>query len=342
MVPYAGWEMPVYYKGIIEEYTQCRQKAAVFDISHMGEIIFEGDLVSSGLDCLFTCSLAELKPGKAKYTLVLNESGGILDDLIVFKIAEDKLMVVTNASTRKKIFEHINNNIKSDILKDISDDTAKIDIQGPSSARIINNVLAEGISLDYFNFMHLNYSGSEILVSRTGYTGEHGYELFIPAEKSGAIWNNVLRDGEAAPAGLGARNILRMEMGYSLYGAEIDEKISPIEAGLEFAVNYSSSFLGKEALLKMKDKTTLKKRIAFVTSSRRVPKQEWKILADGKEAGYVTSGTFSPALSRGIGMGYLKSDFGNIKTVSLAGERGINLDAEIIDIPFYRKGSLKN
>jgi len=340
MAPFAGWSMPVYFSGIIDEYNSCRNSSALFDTCHMGEFIIEGDL--SELNYLVTQSLLHIKNGSASYGFILNENGGIIDDLIVFKISPTKVMLVVNAGTVEKDFLYLKERLKTAEIKDISSETSKIDVQGPLSGKVINDILGIDPELSFFNFNYYNYNGSEIIISRTGYTGELGYEIYSDNPKITELWNKFLKDERVRPAGLGARDILRLEMGYSLYGNDIDEDVTPVEAGLEFFIDFDKEFEGKEALLKQKNEGAERKKTAFKVNSRRSPRPGYKILAKDEEIGFVTSGAFSPALSKGIGMGYVKEKYSESGNEIVINGGTLRLEALTVKLPFYKEGSLKD
>src|SRR6185369_2562753 len=222
-----------------------------FDICHMGEFLFEGDFDASGLEDVFTFSVKTIPVGRSRYGFLLNEEGGIIDDLIVFRLSGDKVMIVVNAATAPKDFAAIQGRLRGGKFTDITAATGKLDIQGPLSRDVMVGLFGEEVAkIPYFKFITMNILGVEAIVSRTGYTGELGYEIFIPSEKVCALWDLFLLDERVKPAGLGARDVLRLEVGYSLYGSDIGEDTTPLEAGLESFVNFDKNFVGKDALLK--------------------------------------------------------------------------------------------
>ena len=305
-VGFCGWEMPVQYSGVIKEHDACRNAAALFDISHMGEFFYEGDIANSGINNATTTDFVKLAIGKCKYGFLLNEKGGVIDDLIVYKIDNTHLMFVVNAARIDVDFEQIKSHIKSGIFENRSDVTSKIDIQGPKSKEILQQITPFDLGeLKYFGFKETMLLGSKAIVSRTGYTGELGYELYVSNDIAPALWDKLIELG-ALPAGLGARDVLRLEKGYSLYGHELDEDTTPAEAGIDMFVQYEShDFTGKEALLKQKQQGVSKKIIPFVTNSKRTPRNGFEIHQNGKKIGVVTSGTYSPSVGTGIGLGFV-------------------------------------
>ena len=343
MAPFGGWHMPIQYEGIIAEHAWCRTSAALFDICHMGEFLFEGDFAAGGLEDVFTFSVATIPVGRSRYGFLLNEQGGIVDDLIVFRLAADKAMIVVNAATASKDFVAIKERLKGGDFADISAGTGKLDIQGPLSRDVMVAAFgAEIAAIPYFRFITMNILGVEAIVSRTGYTGELGYEVFIPAEKVGEMWDLLLKDPRVRPAGLGARDVLRLEVGYSLYGSDIDEGVTPLEAGLEGFVDLTKSFVGKEALLRQREQGMNRKKAAFEVNSRRSPRHHYELCFCGESVGSVTSGVFSPMLGRGIGLGFVKPELAVVGTPLTITHERVSMEATICELPFYRGGSLRS
>lgn len=343
MAPFGGWDMPIQYEGIIAEHAWCRQKAALFDICHMGEFIFQGEFEAGGLEDIFTFSIKTIPLGRSRYGFLLNERGGIIDDLIVFRISEDKVMIVVNAATAVNDFAVISQRLKGGMFTNITDATGKLDIQGPLSRDVMVAAFGEQVAaIPYFKFITINILGVEAIVSRTGYTGELGYEIFIPAEKVCLLWDLLLKDERVKPAGLGARDVLRLEVGYSLYGSDIDEQTTPLEAGLESFVNFDKSFIGKEALLRQKGEGVKRQKVAFQVSSRRSPRHHYEIFAGNRLVGNVTSGVFSPMLSCGIGIGFAcAGEYPAGSLLTIQHER-VSMEAAVCELPFFRGGSLRS
>ena len=308
-VGFCGWDMPVQYTSVIKEHDACRNAAALFDISHMGEFFYEGDIANSGINNATTTDFVKLPVGKCKYGFLLNEKGGVIDDLIVYKIDDTHLMFVVNAARIDVDFEQIKSHIKSGVFENKSDVISKIDIQGPKSKEILQQIATFDLGeLKYFGFRETMLLGSKAIVSRTGYTGELGYELYVDNDIAPVLWDKLIELG-ALPAGLGARDVLRLEKGYSLYGHELDVDTTPAEAGIDMFVQYDShDFTGKEALLKQKEKGISKKIIPFVTNSKRTPRNGFEIYQNGKKIGVVTSGTYSPSVGTGIGLGFVDTN----------------------------------
>ena len=343
MAPFGGWDMPIQYEGIIAEHTWCRSKASLFDICHMGEFIFQGDFESGGLEDVFTFSVKSIPLGRSRYGFLLNEQGGIIDDLIVFRIAGDKVMIVVNAATAPKDFAAIKGRLKGGVFTDITAATGKLDLQGPLSRDVMVAFFGEEVaSIPYFKFITMNILGVPAIVSRTGYTGELGYEIFIPAEKVCELWDLLLTDERVKPAGLGARDVLRLEVGYSLYGSDIDEDTTPLEAGLDGFVNFDKSFVGKDALLRVKEQGVARKKIAFEVAGRRSPRHHYDICSAGKVAGNVTSGVFSPMLGRGIGIGFVTPEHAAIGTPLTISHERVSMEATVCELPFFKDGSVRS
>ena len=344
LVPFAGWEMPLHYEGILAEYDSCRKNTAIFDTSHMGEYLLEGDPEKCGFDQIVTVRLKDMALKTCRYGLMLNPKGGVIDDLIVYRIAPDKWMTVVNAGQIEKKAEHFLQHLgKEARFSDVSLQTGKLDIQGPQSREILSS-LVDGIEkLDYYTFDYFQVLGERGIVSRTGYTGELGYEIYFPWEKIVELWREILKNNHVKPAGLGVRDVLRIEMGYSLYGHELDESISPLEAGLSKFVDLEKEFIGKDAILQERKTGVKRKMIYFASGSRRSPRAHHKIFtADEKEIGEVTSGTFSPSLLKGIGIGLIKSMPMERGERIFVGELQNSIEAQITSRPFYKNGSIKN
>ena len=343
MAPFGGWDMPIQYEGIIAEHRACRQQAALFDICHMGEFIFSGDMVADGLEDVFTFSVASIPIGRSRYGFLLNEAGGIIDDLIVFRLAEDKAMIVVNAATADNDFEVIASRLKGGGIANVTEQTGKLDLQGPLSRDVMGRLFDPAVcNLPYFKFTTAKILGFEAIVSRTGYTGELGYEIFIPQEKIPELWELILSDDRVKPAGLGSRDLLRLEVGYSLYGSDLSETITPLEAGLENFVNFDSRFVGKDALLHQKSVGLTRVKVPFKVASRRSPRHDYTIMSGSDTAGIVTSGAFSPMLGCGIGIGFVPPKLAALGTALTVCHDKVSMEAEVCQLPFYKGGSLRN
>ena len=338
MVPFAGWNMPVQYTGIIEEHLHTRSKAGLFDICHMGEFILKGRGVGRDINNLVTRRIDDMDIGKCRYGFMLNDKGGIIDDLIVFKISQEEYMLVVNAGTIEKDRKWIEAHVSSDTkVEDVSASLAKLDIQGPLSGKIMGSLAGKEIidNLKRYNFVYTEIEGAKILISRTGYTGELGYELFFPAEYSEKLWDMLLKFDEAKPIGLGARGTLRLEMGYSLYGHDIDEEHNPLEANLSRFVYMDKQFIGRSALLQAQGKEITKQLIGFICEGRRSAREHYSVFKDGKEIGIVTSGGFSPCLKKGIGLCYIDKKLAEDGQEVILTDGKVNIKAILKNPPIY-------
>jgi len=344
LAPFGGWNMPIQYEGgILAEHRWCREKAALFDVCHMGEFLYRGDIVDGGLEDIFTFSVASIPEGRSRYGFLLNEQGGVIDDLIVFRLAKDEVMIVVNAATADNDFGVIRSRLKENAnFSDISAATGKLDPQGPLSQDVMIDLLGRKIaSIPYFRFVTMEVLGSKAIVSRTGYTGELGYEIFLPAEKTVELWDKLLKDPRVKPAGLGARDLLRLEVGYSLYGNDLDETITPLEAGLEGFVNFDSEFIGKDALLRQRATGLKRSKVSFRVGSRRSPRHHYEIWSGDRKVGITTSGGFAPMLGCGIGLGLVSPEVAAMETELTIRHENVSMPAKVCELPFYRGGSVR-
>jgi len=344
MVDFGGWEMPVQYEGILAEYSATRNAATLFDISHMGEFIIEGDCVQTGLDRIVTMNLTHIPIKACRYGALLNEQGGVIDDLIVFRIAQEKWFLVVNAATTLNDAEHLRKQLKQGtVFQDVSMQTGKLDIQGPQARKILSVFVEDIKKLDYYTFDYFKLFGETVLVSRTGYTGELGYEIYTPWNKTKDFFLELLKSKKVKPAGLGARDILRLEMGYSLYGHELTEEITALESGLKRFIDFEKDFIGKDALLQQKQHGLERKVVGFVSSNRRAPRAGQKMFSDSiKEIGLCTSGTFSPCLNKGIGLALVNIEHSEVDQDIFFCDNKKQHPAKISKKNFYKNGSLKN
>ncbi|MEA3560177.1 MAG: glycine cleavage system aminomethyltransferase GcvT [Candidatus Omnitrophota bacterium] len=344
LAPFSGWQMPVQYSGIIDEHLYCRKFACVFDICHMGEFFIKAEPEKSGMENIFLFSLnvKDIPVRKAKYGVMLNEKGKILDDLVIYHLAEDEWMVVVNAATTENDFLHIQANLnKGVLLENRSDRIGKVDLQGPLSRGILSELFGPKINgLQYYTFDYFDILGEKSIISRTGYTGELGYEIYISNEKVTDLWLLLLKDERVKPAGLGARDTLRLEMGYALYGQDIDEETSPLEAGMK-NLTLDKKFIGKSALLAEKEAGLKKSLVAIRAGSRRSPRQGYQIFSQDREIGRITSGSFSPSLGCGIALGYAEPAVIEKDLVVSVQGKAVKIDAVITEKPFLKETSLK-
>ena len=343
MVPFAGYNMPLQYAGLTHEHLAVRNGVGVFDVSHMGEFIVRGSEALDLIQRISTNDAAKLEIGKVQYSCMPNGRGGIVDDLLIYRLEESVYMLVVNASNIQKDWDWIqqNNNYKAE-LQDISDRTTLLAVQGPKAAEAMQVLTEINLSdMVYYTFEKGAFAGIEnVLVSATGYTGSGGFEIYFDNEHAEKIWAAVMKAGESfgiMPAGLGARDTLRLEKGFCLYGNDIDDSTSPIEAGLGWITKFTKDFVDSKLLLEQKEKGTTRKLVAFKMIDRGIPRKEYQINdADGNKIGEVTSGTSSPSLKLGIGMGYVTKELSKIGTEIFLEIRGRQLKAEIVKLPFVK------
>ena len=343
MVPFSGWNMPVQYEGILSEYEQTRTQSSVFDISYMGKFIIEGDLLESGLDRIVTMPLSDLAIKSSRYGCICNKEGGIIDDTIVFRMEDQKWFVVVNASRIEENERHFKERLTGNVVfRNVSHTMGKIDIQGPMARDVLKEVVPGVENLSYFQFDLFTVLGGEnTIISRTGYTGELGYEIFCPCENLEKLWNILLNDERVKPAGLGARDILRLEVGYSLYGHELDEHITPLQAGLKSFVDFDKDFIGRQALLQELKQGSNKKIRGFISDSRRSARSGQDIFSEsGALIGNVTSACFSPSVGKGIGLAYVDSLDLKLGDRIFFGDQQKNFPARISKRIFYKEGSV--
>ncbi len=343
IVPFAGWLMPVQYKGIVDEHKAVRNKAGLFDVSHMGELTVKGKDALACLQWLTTNNVEKLVPGKAQYSLISTKKGTPVDDIIIYCIAKDDYFICVNASNREKDFRWFINEAKEKNfnvkIENKSDEYAQLALQGPLAPSILQRETTFDLaSLKPFSFCQTEISGFKALVSRTGYTGEDGFEIYLEAQDSPALWKKLLSHNEVSPCGLGARDTLRLEMKYALYGNDLDEEHTILEAGLGWVVKMDKGdFLGKEILLKQKSTGIPRKLIGFKMLERSIPRHGYKVFKEQEFLGETTSGSYSPSLDYGIGCAYVptsQSAMGNTLEIEIRGKR---VPAEIVKTPFYLK-----
>ena len=341
IVDFAGWDMPVQYKGVIAEHRAVRSSAGIFDVSHMGEIEITGTDALPCVQHLTTNDASKLTDGAAQYSLLCNKNGGIVDDLIVYRISHNHYMLVVNASNTSKDFEWCKSNTTGDVkINNSSDKFALIAFQGPKSIDILETICRSNIKgLPSYHFTIADIlEVKECIIAKTGYTGEEGVEIFTKPEDAAAVWRALLdagRDLGVMPAGLGARDTLRTEMKYSLYGHEIDDSTNPVEAGLMWVVKMKKDdFIGKDAIAKVKETGHKKELVGFRMIERGIPRPGYKIL---NPKGIVTSGTMSPSLNVAIGIGYIPVNSFSINDHISIDIRGKSRKAKIVKAPFYQR-----
>lgn len=344
LVPFAGYLMPVQYpSGITAEHNAVRRSAGLFDVSHMGEFIVRGPGAVDFVNYVTTNEVAALTVGQAHYSTILNERGTIEDDCLVYREA-DQIMMVVNASNAEKDFAHISKHLsKFDAtLEDVSDETALLALQGPKAAGILQRMTDTDLSaIKYYHFARGSVAGIDgILISRTGYTGEDGFELYFPNENAVAVWNAILEKGDVVPAGLGSRDSLRLEMGMALYGNDIDDTVTPLEANLQWLVKLKKGdFVGRDALVKQKEEGVKKKLAGFTTTERSFPRPGYPVYANGERSGDVRSGTMSPSLGIPIGTAYLPTPTATPGTAFEIEIRGKRIPAVVEKMPFYKEAT---
>ena len=344
MVPFAGYEMPVQYEGIIAEHEKVRKGAGLFDVSHMGEFWVTGKQALNFVEYATANNVASLKKGQVQYSTMCLENGGIVDDLLIYRFA-DRFLLVVNASNLEKDWNHLSELVSK--FQDVqitngSDGIALLAIQGPESKNILSKLTSANLDeLEFYHFGIGDVSGLPMIVSRTGYTGELGYELYHDPEESEKLWSALMEAGEEygiSPIGLGARDTLRMEMKFCLYGNDIDETTTPLEARLGWATDLEhGDFLGRDALIKQKEAGISRFLVAFEMLERGLPRQGYEIYAGDKKVGAVTSGGQSPSLKKGIGLAYIDKPHQKVNTELNIEIRGRRLAIKVVKPPFINK-----
>jgi aminomethyltransferase len=345
MIEFAGWVMPVQYGGIIEEHRAVRRRAGLFDLSHMGELYVEGPQAAQALDYALVGDSASLVPGRAHYSMICYPNGGVMDDLIVYRLDDERFMIVANASNVAPVSDALAGRLAGyrAVLDDRSLATALVAIQGPAAlgvlARLTDIPVAE---LRYYAIAQGHVAGVEALVARTGYTGEDGFEVFVDAAAAGTVWDQLLargRDAGVVPVGLGARDTLRLEAGMPLYGNELDRDTTPYEAGLGRTVKLGKQgdFVGRAALEKSLAAGPRKKLVGLVMRDRGIARHGYEVFAGERRSGRVTSGTQSPTLGRAIAMAYVAPSDGEPGTILEVVIRDQRAAAEVVPLPFYKR-----
>ena len=344
MVPFAGFEMPVSYEGVNAEHETVRKAVGVFDVSHMGEFLVEGPQALALLQKVTSNDVSKLTVGKAQYSCFPNETGGIVDDLIVYKVKEETYLLVVNASNIDKDWNHIskyNEHFGANLRND-SDDYSLLAIQGPKAVEAMQSLSSLDLSeIKFYNFVVGDFAGiPHVIISATGYTGSGGFEIYCKNSEVEQVWNKVLEAGAdfgIKPIGLAARDTLRLEMGYCLYGNDIDDTTSPIEAGLGWITKFTKEFVNHEALAQQKTDGPKQKLVAFQIEERGIPRKDYPILdMEGNEIGKVTSGTMSPSLSKGIGLGYVTVENAKVGSNIQIQIRKNSVPASVVKLPFYK------
>jgi aminomethyltransferase len=343
MVPFAGYNMPVSYTGLNDEHLTVRNSVGVFDVSHMGEFILKGPHALDLIQRVTSNDASVLGDGKVQYSCLPNDKGGIVDDLLVYRINEETYMLVVNASNIEKDWNWIaSHNTKGVDMKDISERTSLLAVQGPGALKTLQKLTDVNLSaIPYYSFQKGTFNGIEnVVISNTGYTGAGGFELYFDNDVATKMWEGIFEAGKEfgiKPIGLGARDTLRLEMGFCLYGNDIDDSTSPLEAGLGWITKFTKAFTNSEALLKQKEQGVGKKLVGFELIDRGIPRHDYEIVdAQGKVIGKVTSGTQSPSLQKGIGMGYVPSDSSKAGSEIYIRVRDKALKAVVVKMPFLK------
>jgi aminomethyltransferase len=341
MIGFGGWEMPVQYAGIVEEHRAVRAAAGCFDVSHMGEFEFHGPDALHALQRLTTNDVAALEVGQVQYALLCQEDGGIVDDLTLYRLAADRFMMTVNAANIDTDWAWVTGHLagRAD-ARNVSAQTGLIAVQGPRAEALTGRLADQDLTrLGYYRFTRATVAGVPALVSRTGYTGEDGFELYLDAAGTEAVWEALLLEGQAegaVPVGLGARDTLRLEMRYALYGNDIDRTTNPIEAGLAWVVKLGKGdFLGRAAIERVKAEGPRRRLVGFEMVDRAVARHGYRLLRNGAEVGHVTSGSYGPSVDRYIGMGYVTASLGAVGTEIEVEVRGRAQRARVVKTPFH-------
>jgi len=348
MVDFGGWDMPVQYPaGTIEEHLRTRNHAGLFDVSHMGEIDVRGADAIAFVDKLTSNDVTKLVDGQAQYTTLTKPEGTIIDDLVVYRFAADHLLLVVNASTTDKDWEWIKSHQSGESveLNNVSADYCQLALQGPDAQSILQKLTSLPLEeIKYYRFTRGSVDGVEGIISRTGYTGEDGFEVYAPANRAEQLWNKILDTGNMGtptgvlPCGLAARNTLRLEAGLALYGHEIDETTTPLEANLGWICKLDKGdFIGREALAKQKEAGVKRKLVGFEVTDRGIARDDQEVLIDGERVGKVTSGSPAPFLKKNIGLAYVPVEFANVGQAINIDVRGRLVGAQVVKTPFYKR-----
>ena len=340
--PFAGFEMPIQYTGIIDEHNAVRNKCGLFDVSHMGEIMITGNDAEKFINYIFSNDITDAQVGKCFYGMMLNENGGIVDDLLVYCLDKNSFFIVVNASNISKDFSWISKNSKDfDVsIRNLSDFYGELAIQGPDSEHIINNELDIDVkNLQFYHFEQINYEGENIIVSRTGYTGEDGFEIYSSQELTKKFWKRLIESGKVIPCGLGCRDTLRFEVGLPLYGNELNDNTTPLEAGLSSFVKFDKeNFIGKEALLSQKNSGVQKKLIGLELLEKAIPRHGYDVLnGDGEIIGTVTTGYHSVSTQKDVALAYVKPQYAIKGTLLKVKIRNRVVPALVTEKKFYKK-----
>lgn len=343
MVPFAGYNMPVQYQGVTVEHLNVRDKVGVFDVSHMGEFFVEGPHALDLIQKVTSNDVSALVDGQVQYSCMPNLEGGIVDDLLVYRFNSEKYMLVVNASNIEKDWNWISQfNTNKAIISNLSDDYSLLAVQGPMSSQALQTLTSIDLSaMKYYTFALADFCGfKDVIISATGYTGAGGFEIYFPNNIAESIWESILESGKSygiQPIGLAARDTLRLEMGFCLYGNDIDDETSPLEAGLSWIIKFNNNFNYSKELQLQKENGVQRKRVGFEMLDRGIARNGYTILNEkDDEIGFVTSGTMSPSLQKSIGMGYVNSEYAKSETKLYIQIRNKKLKAQVVKLPFYK------
>ncbi|HIK38487.1 MAG: glycine cleavage system aminomethyltransferase GcvT [Geminocystis sp.] len=341
---FAGWEMPLQFTGVKNEHLAVREEVGMFDISHMGKFFFKGERLREKFGRLTPTNLTNLKAGKAKYTVLLNPQGGIVDDVIFYYLGEENGresgILIVNAATREKDFAWLQTHLAPQgvTLEDKTLDLVLIALQGRNAINVLSKLVEADLgALEGFSHTYSSLCGENVFIARTGYTGEDGFEIMTSGETGRQLWQYCIVKG-VTPCGLGARDTLRLEAGMCLYGQDINENTTPLEAGLGWLVDFNHDFIGKEALLRQKQEGVKRKLVGLTMDGRHIPRHGYSLVVDNNAVGFVTSGTFSPTLQRGIALAYIDSCYSKVGQKVMVEIRGKLNPATVVRKPFYRRG----
>ncbi|MBC1500091.1 glycine cleavage system aminomethyltransferase GcvT [Listeria weihenstephanensis] len=340
-IDFGGWDLPVQFSGIKAEHEAVRTNAGLFDVSHMGEVVVRGKGSLDFLQKVLSNDISKLKDGKAQYNIMCYETGGVVDDLVVYKKADDDYLLVVNAANTEKDFEWLQRHAAEDVtVENVSADYGQLALQGPNAEKVLTGLTDADLgALTFFGFVdNVQVAGVNALVSRSGYTGEDGFEIYTKAEDAPAVWDAIL-EKDVLPIGLGARDTLRFEANLALYGQELSKDISPLEAGVGFAVKLQkeSDFIGKKALIDQKESGLTRKSVGIELIDRGIPRHDYKVFAGDKEIGIVTSGTQSPTLGKNLGLALIDIDYIALDTEVEVEVRNKKLKAKVVPTPFYKR-----
>ncbi len=346
MVDFGGWDMPVQYSGVIAEHLRTREHSGLFDVSHMGEFWVEGEDAVEFVNRLTTNDVTKLVDGQAHYSALTREDGTTVDDLLVYRFDEGKLLLVVNAGTTEKDWDWITSHLKDEniTLTNVSADYCQIAVQGKDAIGILQEMTDEKLDeIKYYHFTVGKVDGVDAIISRTGYTGEDGFEVYANEKYAEQLWNKFLEIGNYGtengilPCGLAARNTLRLESAMSLYGHEISDEITPLEANLGWICKLNKDFLGRDALAKLKEKGLERKLVGFEMTDKGIARDDFDVYINDKKVGKVTSGSPAPFLKKNIGLAFVPSEFANVGQEIKIDVRGKHLTAQIVPLPFYKR-----